>query len=99
MGESLTRHSHRMTRWSFAFPGQKGQAAGYPSVVSVRCLALSPPRLTGRPFRAVIMVELFTRRAFLGPPPDGGIPSDPPVIRSEAPHAGRVDRTVWPCPP
>src|SRR5262249_33992625 len=90
---SLTRHSHRMTQGAFAFPSQKGQAAGYPSVVSVRCLAPSPPRLTGRPSRAVIMVELFTRRAFVGPPPSGGMPPDSPVARSKAPHAGRVDRT------
>ena len=57
MGESLTRHSHLNPAFS---PARRGKLPGI-LVVSVRCLAPSPPRLTGWPLRALIMVELFTQ--------------------------------------
>lgn len=54
-------------RTSRDFPRQKGQAPEYPRGRSVRRSAPSPQRLTGRPLRAAIMVELFARGVFRSP--------------------------------
>lgn len=51
----------------------------------------SPPRLTGKPLRAEIMVELFIRRAFVGPSPSR---ASYPIHLS--PGQGSPRRMGWP---
>src|SRR5512135_3491919 len=66
MYESWTRHSRRMKRDFTRFP----QGEGARSRVSLggKCSQFglaSSPRLTGKPLRALVMVELFAGRAFI----------------------------------